>query len=175
MEPRPEDFITYQCSIHIDAPPERVWELAGDLGKSAKWAGSGAVVAMTKTTDGPVGVGTRYIADEKIGVSFQSETLITEYEPNRLIIWHVRPIGSRMLKMPEGRAHRWAFRLEPENGGTRLTHELCAARAAGLVRVMQIMGTTGPARNGFLRGITRTLDNIKSMAESSRVPAGASA
>jgi uncharacterized protein YndB with AHSA1/START domain len=39
MEPRPGDFFHFQCSIHIDAPPERVWQYAGDIGRSAEWAG----------------------------------------------------------------------------------------------------------------------------------------
>ncbi len=162
MEPKPYDFLHFQCSIHIDAPPERVWEFAGDVGKSAQWAGSGAVLSMEQTTSGPVGVGTRYVAQEKIGFRFQSESIITAYEPNRLIIWETRPIG---MPMPAGRAHRWAFRLTPEAGGTLLVQELCAAKASGLPRLMQRIATLPLIRRSFFRGITRTMDNIKRLAE----------
>ena len=87
---------------------------------------------MTKTTAGPVGVGTQYIADEKILISFQAVSEITAYEPNELIVWTSKPT---MVK--KSAPHRWMFQLVPEDGGTRLTQEVRAARSVGFERVMQ--------------------------------------
>ncbi|HLJ65875.1 MAG TPA: SRPBCC family protein [Chloroflexota bacterium] len=161
MEPRPNDMYTYETSVHIDAPVERVWEIAGDLGRSTEWAGSGQVKSMTKTSEGPVEVGTTYVAQEKILFPFKAESVIVGYEPNRFIAWTSRPIG------PTVPAHRWAFILTPEDGGTRLTHQVRAARASGFPRVMQatmvkLSGGTEPIG----RGMEGTVANIKARAES---------
>ena len=41
MEARPSDMYTHAESIHIDAPPERVFAIVGNLDTSPEWAGSG--------------------------------------------------------------------------------------------------------------------------------------
>lgn len=162
MEPRPNDMYVYETSVYIDAPPERVWEIVGDLGSSAQWAGSGQVKSITRTTEGPVGVGTTYVAQEKIMVPFKSENVIVGYEPNQYIAWTARPLG------PDVPPHRWSFVLAPEDGGTRLTHQVRAARSTGFPRVIQavmvrLSGGTEPIR----RGMESTMANVKSRAESS--------
>ncbi len=161
MEPRPYDMFAYECSIQIDAPPERVFEIVGDLGKCVEWAGSGQVRTITKITDGPVGVGAKYLAQEKILIPFKAESEIVEYEPPKSILWTSKPKG------PEVPAHRWAFRLSPENGGTRLTHEVRAARATGFPRLVQaVMVKLSGGTDPIQQGMERTLENIKARAES---------
>jgi uncharacterized protein YndB with AHSA1/START domain len=161
MEARPYDMYTHQESIHIDAPPERVFAIVGNLDTSPAWAGSGQVKSMTKTTPGPVGIGTQYIADEKILIPFQAVSEITGYEPNELIVWTSKPT---MVK--KSAPHRWMFRLVPEDGGTRLTQEVRAARAVGFERVMQAtMVKLSGGMEPIGRGMKRTLENIKVRAE----------
>lgn len=160
MDPRPYDMFDYETSIHIEAPPERVWQIVGDLERAPEWAGSGQVKSMTKTTEGPVGVGTTYVAQEKILIPFRAESVIVGYEVNRCIAWTARPIG------PKVTPHRWSFTLEAEDGGSRLTHQVRAARASGAVRIMQavmvkLSGGTEPIR----RGMDATMANIKARAE----------
>ncbi|GAC1325328.1 MAG: hypothetical protein NVSMB22_15100 [Chloroflexota bacterium] len=160
MEPRPYDMFVYECSIDIEAPPAVVWAIVGDLGTSADWAGSGQVRSMTQTTPGDAGVGTRYIAQEHILVPFKAESEIVAYEPNRLICWTARPVG------PKVPAHRWAFLLEPTNGGTRLTHQVRAARASGLPRLIQAIGVTlSGGTASLVRGMEKTLVTIKTRSE----------
>ncbi len=160
MDARPYDMYAYETSVHIDAPPERVWEIVGDLGRSHEWAGSGQVKSMTKTTDAPVGVGTKYVAHEKILVPFKAESEIVGYEPNRCIAWTARPIG------PKVAPHRWAFILTPEVGGTRLTHQVRAARASGFPRAIQAtMVKLSGGTETIRRGMETTMANIRSLAE----------
>ncbi|HEX6505996.1 MAG TPA: hypothetical protein VF221_00035 [Chloroflexota bacterium] len=62
--------------------------------------------------------------------------------------------------------HRWSFELQPENGGTRLTHRVRATRAGRIMVWVQRLGflfthpqtTIGP-------GMERTLANVKRLAE----------
>jgi uncharacterized protein YndB with AHSA1/START domain len=169
MEPQPTDFLTYECSIHIDAPPSRVFAIVGDLGGSAEWAGSGHIRSIAMVGDGPIGVGTRYRSGEKITMSYRAETEIVAYEPDRLVMWVSKPVGERVP------VHRWSFELGPEDGGTRLTHRVRAARALGYMGWVQRLGFlfTRPATT-IPPGMERTLTNIKVLAEGERSgsPAG---
>ena len=163
MEPRPYDMYTHRESIHIDAPPERVFAIVGDLATSAEWAGSGQVKSITKTTAGPVGVGTTYRANERIVLPITSISEIVAYEPNKLIMWTSLPTAVK--KSPP---HRWMFQLEPEDGGTRLSQEVRAARCVGLERVLQvIMVNISGGLEPMGSGMKRTLENIKRRAEAS--------
>lgn len=162
MAARPYDMYVHETSIHIDAPPERVWAIAGDLGRSHEWAGSGQVKSMNKTTEGTAGVGTKYVAQEKILVPFKAESEIVGYEPNCFIAWTARPMG------PKVAPHRWDFILTPEDGGTRLTHHVRAAKASGFVRIMQVtMVKLSGGTEIIRRGMEATMANIKTRAESS--------
>ena len=161
MEPRPYDMGAHQESIHIEASPERVFALIADLATSSEWAGSGQVKTIRKTSAGPIGPGTTYIADEKIMIPFKAVSEIVAYEPNRLVSWTSKPTLFR--KSPP---HRWMFRLDPENGGTRLTQEVRVATAVGYERFMQIpmvklTGGMAPIQ----RGMKLTLQNLKARAE----------
>ena len=160
MEPRPTDFLSYECGIHIDASPERVFAIVSDLGNTPEWAGSGHIRSITKVTDGPVGVGTRYRSSEKIVMSYHAETEIVVYQPFELVVWRSKPV---IEPVP---FHRWAFQLEPDNGGTRLTHQVRAARASGLMGWVQRLGFlfTRP-QTSLAPGMERTLVNVKSLAE----------
>jgi uncharacterized protein YndB with AHSA1/START domain len=161
MEPRPYDMYTHRESIHIDAPPEHVFTIVGDLATSAEWAGSGQVKTITQTSTGPVGVGTTYRANEKIVLPVTSVSEIVAYEPNRLIMWTSLP--TMVKKSPP---HRWMFQLEPEDGGTRLTQEVRAARCVGFERVLQVvMVKISGGLEPMGSGMKRTLENIKQRAE----------
>lgn len=160
MDSRSYDMYDYETSVHIDAPPQRVWEIVGDLGRSQEWAGSGQVKSITKTTEGPVGVGTKYVAQEKILVPFKAESVVVGYEPNRYIAWTSRPVG------PNVAPHRWAFIVTPEDGGTRLTHQVRAARASGFPRMIQAtMVKLSGGTETIRRGMEATMNNIKARAE----------
>lgn len=162
MESDPHDFLTYECGVHVDAPPERVFTIVGDLSSSSRWAGSGHVRSIRQVTDGPVGVGTRYLSDEKITVGFRAWSEILVYEPGELIVWKSKPWGERVPW------HRWSFQLTPENGGTRLTHAVRAARAFGVAGWVQRLGFlfTHPVES-IPPGMERTLANVKALAEKS--------
>lgn len=69
----------------VDLPVERVFALLSDIGRRPEW--SSAPVERIKLTDGPLGVGTRYRAVDKIpGRRLEFTQEITGYEPNRLLV-----------------------------------------------------------------------------------------
>jgi uncharacterized protein YndB with AHSA1/START domain len=160
MQPQPTDFFSHECTVLIAAPSERVFAIVGDLGASTEWAGSGHIRSIVKTTDGPIGVGTKYRSSEKIIMSYRAESEIVEYQPSDLIVWISKPVGERVPH------HRWSFSLVAEDGGTLLTHQVRAARAAGPMGWVQQLGFlfTRP-RAKIPGGMERTLVNIKTLAE----------
>lgn len=160
MEPQRNDFLQYECAIHIDASPTRVFAVVGDLGTSAEWAGSGHIRCIEKVTEGPVGVGTKYRSSEKITMSYGANTEIVAYVPGSLIMWKSKPVGERVPY------HRWGFWLTPEDGGTRLVHRVRAARARGPMGLVQRLGFffTKPATT-IPPGMERTLENVRRLAE----------
>ena len=168
MEPRPTDFLSYECAIHIDASPADVFRIVGDLSGSADWAGSGHIRTIKQVSDGPVGVGTTYRSGEKIKMSYGANTEIVSYQPDSHIMWISKPVGERVPY------HRWAFWLIPEDGGTRLVHTVRAARSKGPMGLVQRLGFlfTQPART-LPPGMDRTLQNVKRLAEAKQPAAAA--
>jgi uncharacterized protein YndB with AHSA1/START domain len=162
MEPAKTDFLTYRNQIHVEAQPERVFAIVGDLRGSVEWAGSGHIRSIEKKSDGPIGVGTRYRSSEKITMSYRADTEITAYRPNELIQWISKPAGERVPY------HRWSFELTPQDGGTLLTHEVRAARALGYMGWVQRLGFlfTRP-KSSLPPGMDRTLVTVKALAEKS--------
>lgn len=160
MDPQRTDFLSYECSIHIDAPPAAVFGVVGDLAGSVEWAGSGHIRTIEQVSEGPVDVGTRYRSSEKITMSYGAMTEIVVYEPDRQIMWISKPVGEPVPY------HRWSFELIPEDGGTRLVHRVRAARSRGLMSPIQRLGFlfTKPAAT-IPPGMDRTLQNVKRLAE----------
>jgi hypothetical protein len=91
---------------------------------------------------------------------YHAETEITVYRPNELIVWISKPVGERVP------FHRWAFRLERDGDGTVLRHHVRAARAFGVMGLVQRLGFlfTLPKRS-VPPGMDRTLANVKALAE----------
>ncbi|GAC1320681.1 MAG: hypothetical protein NVS2B16_07250 [Chloroflexota bacterium] len=160
MEPRSTDFLSHECSVHIDAPIERVFAIAHDLGRSAEWAGSGHIRSIKRVNTGPIGTGARYRSDEKIVMPYHADTEIVAHEAPSLIVWISKPAGERVPH------HRWSFRLAPDRGGTTITHVVRAARAPGLMGWVQRLGFLFTRPHASIRpGMERTLANIKELAE----------
>lgn len=74
---------TVENSVDIDRPPEVVFDYASDMRHELDW--NPDVESMSKITDGPIGVGTKFQAKWK-----QSEPLVVECvrfdRPNRLTL-----------------------------------------------------------------------------------------
>lgn len=108
------DNPTVEVSTWIDAPPERVWELASDITVIAESSAELQRVEWAVGCDKPC-VGARFIGHNKhraIG-EWSSTSEIVEYEPQRLMTWAVGDA--------QHPAASWRMCLAPENDGTRLT------------------------------------------------------
>ena len=98
-------------SIRIDRSPEDVWAVVSDVDTHTAWRP--ALVEFRQLSEGPVQVGTRIrevlrVAKREIEI----EDVVTAHEPPRLLALH----GAW-----EAAEFDVEFRLEPEDGGTRVT------------------------------------------------------
>ena len=99
----------YTFSVHVAAPPERVFELWTSLERMGEWVGG---VTGVSDVSGPVDrVGTTYVVH--FG-RIRSPTEILEVEPPRRFVTR---FGSWVLR---GRSEAT---FEPEGDGTRVTQE----------------------------------------------------
>ncbi len=114
------DEATVENSVDIDRPPEVVFDYASDMRHELEW--NPDVESMSKITDGPIGVGTKFQAKWK-----QSEPLVVECvrfeRPNRLTLDNGGSIEARVdvTLTPRGNGTHFvsSFRARP-HGAARL-------------------------------------------------------
>ena len=82
------DVVTsFRESIGISAPPQVVWDLIIDIRRHAQFAGPKSITKVVDF-DGPVAVGSRWIAHEKFGPQkFDAPSEITAVEQGKRLEW----------------------------------------------------------------------------------------
>lgn len=141
-------------SIHVDAPPERVFAAATDIPRAAERIRG--ITGIRMQTDGPVGVGTVWRETRVMFGKEHTETLeITAFDPPRSysvgcdscgVLWDSR------------------FEFVPENGGTRVDLVMRSTPRTLWARVMGAV-TTPLFRKALMRCIAEDLEDIKRHAE----------
>jgi hypothetical protein len=96
-------------SITIDAAPSAVFAYVSDFERHGDWSGHG--LEVTKETDGPVGVGTRFSTVAKQFGTQRERSTVTDMTSPTLFAWD----SDGAL----GRVHHW-FALRGDGGSTTL-------------------------------------------------------
>jgi carbon monoxide dehydrogenase subunit G len=103
----------FEATTVVDRPIEQVFAFLADGENDPKF--SPRVLEISKTTDGPPGVGTVYASTVKdAGMKTKREFKVTEFEAPRRIRW--KETSKNLVTAPEG-----GYDLAPEGEGTRLT------------------------------------------------------
>jgi uncharacterized protein YndB with AHSA1/START domain len=103
----------FEVTTVIECPIEEVFAFLADGENDPKF--SSRVLEISKTTDGPPGVGTGYASTVKdAGVKTKREFKITEFTPPTRIRW--TEVSKNLVTAPEG-----GYDLAPEGSGTRVT------------------------------------------------------
>ena len=103
----------FEATVVIDRPIEEVFAFLADGENDPKF--SPRVLEISKTTDGPPGVGTVYASTVKdAGVKTNREFKLTEFEPPTRIRW--TEVSKNLVSASEG-----GYDLAPEGSGTRVT------------------------------------------------------
>lgn len=145
---------TFETSVHIESPPERVFEVITDLaGAEGRIK---AIKAVEVLTDGPVGKGTRWRETRTMfGRDATAEMEITEFTPG---------VGYVAESESCGCTYRCAFTVSPEAGGSRLSARMDAMAESFFARLMGAVMTPF-MRKTIIRAFNADLADIKAVAE----------
>ena len=89
----------FTCTVEstINATPDAVFGINSDFECHNELAGSNEVLTVRVPTDGPVGVGTKFEADEDIReprmmrTKFTAQSEVMQFQPPELIEWRSAP------------------------------------------------------------------------------------
>ncbi|HJS25966.1 MAG TPA: SRPBCC family protein [Actinomycetota bacterium] len=141
----------FEDRISIQAPADRVFEYVADFTRHREWAGHG--LEVTKSTEGPVHVGTTFSTTAKLFGTQREQSMITEITPNETFAWD----STGAL----GRVHHW-FSLDEAGGSTTLT------KGAEMVDPTLLAKVTGwKLSRDIPKGLHNDLANIKTRVEGS--------
>ena len=134
----------------IPAEPHAVFALLSDPRRHPDLDGSGTVKSV-KQSRTPLSIGSSFDMHMHRGFSYSTRNTVTELEPDRLIAWSTRPLTFPLSLLIGGRT--WTYRLEPEDGGTRVieTWDLREEKNRALVH----KGAGDPGRD-----MTATLERL---------------
>lgn len=150
----------------VEASLQSVFDVVTDLTRHPDLAGSGEVLRVRKQTKGPIGVGTRFEADEDIPVvvgrwsptssKLVAESEVLEYDPPHTFTWKSAPQGQEPRKL------QWWFRLSPDGRSTRVVHEVEVDFGPMKNLITKVFLALG-RRKAIERGMEQTLNNLRQM------------
>jgi Polyketide cyclase / dehydrase and lipid transport len=141
----------FEDRISIQAPAGLVFDYVADFTRHGEWAGDD--LEVTKSTEGPVAVGSTFSTTAKQFGTQREQSTITELAPGRMFAWD--STGSL------GRVHHW-FSLSDDGGSTTLT------KGAEMVEPTFLAKITGwKLSKDVPNGLHRDLANIKTHVEGS--------
>jgi uncharacterized membrane protein len=144
-------------SVVIEAPAERIYELVADLPRMGDWSPECRQVEWLDGSTGP-GEGATFIGHNQGG-------------PRGLMKWSRR---GRVLTADPGRefafvteeggrqSTEWRYRLEPAEGGTRVTESYTVRWIPTWARIVDVPTNRGRELRGAMR---HTLERLKGAAE----------
>jgi uncharacterized protein YndB with AHSA1/START domain len=99
-----------EASMHVDAPPDQVWEVVSDLDRLREWSPECYRVRWVGRPRGPV-VGARFLGFNRQGWKrWLTRNVVTTAAPGEAFGWLTR----------DNKTH-WDYLLEPDGDGTRVT------------------------------------------------------
>ncbi len=152
----------------IKASPEKIFAIVSDIANHAQLSGSGEVLKIRKLTEGPVGVGTKFEADENIRVGpsrmkFIATSEVVTYNPPAEFSWTYSPPANQSPKMSR---IQWWFKIQPQQDGGRVSHEVEVEQMSSAMTTMFKLPYRMMRGGRIKRGMERTLANVKKAAES---------
>ncbi len=149
-----------QVTLHVDAPPERVWELVADLERMGEWSPECYRVQWLDGATSPAKAGARFKGWNRFRwMRWSMNCTVTEAEPGKVLSWTTRR-GQKELV-------RWTYRLEPADGGTDVTESFEVLHMPLEAAIIEdyVMANRDHERE---RAMHTTLERIKAAAVADR-------
>jgi uncharacterized membrane protein len=139
----------YEDQISINAPAGQVYDYVADFPRHAEWSGDG--LEVTKSTEGPVAVGSTFSTTAKQFGTQREQSTITELSPGSVFAWESK--GALGLA-------RHRFSLAAAGASTTLT------KSAEIVEPSFLAKLTGwKLSKDIPKGLHSDLANIKAHLE----------
>ncbi|MGH2597034.1 MAG: SRPBCC family protein, partial [Actinomycetota bacterium] len=139
----------FEDRISIDAPAGQVFDYVSDFPRHAEWSGNG--LQVTKTTEGPVAVGTLFSTTAKQFGTQREQSTVTELSPGSAFAWESK--GALGLA-------RHRFSLSGDGGSTTLTKSAEIVEPTFLAKL-----TSWKLSKDIPAGLHRDLAKIKAHLE----------
>jgi uncharacterized protein YndB with AHSA1/START domain len=151
-------------TVHIDAPPEKVWDLVSDVTKIGRYSPETFEAEWLEGATGPA-VGAKFRGHVKrngIGPIYWTTCTVRECVPSREFAFGVGP-SDKPLNI-------WAYKLEPAGSGTDVTESFQLAQTRSLRLYWALLGWARGKTNR--NGMRTTLERIKTEVETSSGSSG---
>ena len=136
-------------SIDVAATPEAAFAVVADMTQAPRWVPD--LVSVTKVTDGPVAVGTRYTEVVQMGdKQGDGELWVTVHEPPRVYAHDGQGGPARFSAR---------FTIEPAGDGCRVVHDY-EVKLTGMARLMAPLMSKWVEKNS-----RAAMDNLKRLIE----------
>lgn len=146
-------------TLHIDAPPDKVWALVSDITNTGKFSPETFEAEWLDGASAP-GVGVRFrghVRRNGRGPVYWTNCTITACEPGREFTFGVAGPGDKTV-------NTWSYQFEPRDGGTDVTESFHLTDTAPLRVYWKLLGKWRSRTN--VDGMRTTLQRLKAVAES---------
>jgi uncharacterized protein YndB with AHSA1/START domain len=147
-----------EVSVHMDAPPEKVWALVSDITRIGEFSPETFEARWTKGSTGPE-VGATFAGHVKrngVGPTYWSPCVVTKSVENEVFEFAV---GTEKVAV-----NNWGYRLEPDGaGGTKVTEFFRLEPMLPLRLYWSLMGHLRGRSNE--RDMLTTLERMKAVVE----------
>jgi uncharacterized protein YndB with AHSA1/START domain len=142
---------------HIDAPPQKVWELVASLERMGEWSPECYRVTWLDGATSPAKPGALFEGRNKWGpVRWTMPCEVKTAEPGREVSWSTVQRGRELVT--------WTYQFESEGSGTKVTESFQVHWLPPMARFFEdlLMVNRDRARQDAMRA---TLERIKRVAE----------
>lgn len=142
--------------VHVDAPPDRVYELVSDVRRMGEWSPETTRAEWRNGATGPA-VGARFRGWNKHGrASWFTDPVVEAADPGRRFAFVTTMLG-------RGRFTRWTYEMTPtEDGGTDLEESW---EQVGAIPIFSRFFVSEQRVQQLQAGMEETLQRIKTAAE----------
>ena len=149
--------MAYHWTMHIGAPPEKVFDTLSEVEHHPEWANPSAKLRMTPVSGGPPAVGSTYRSEQVfVGKPQAADIEIVEFDrPSRFAF----AITQRKQGSTKDVRYRHSFVLTPEGGGTKLER---TTASVGGNPILDLLVTPAVKADG-----RKSLGNLKRKVEAS--------
>ena len=145
-----------QVTIHINAPAPDVFALVSDVTRMGEWSPETTGCEWVDGATGPA-LGAKFRGTNKLWFYKWSTTpTVTSFEPSRLFAFDA---GGTV----------WTYSFTESNGGVSVTESF------RVISRLDVVYTVAQRRNSLIKGMQKTLANLKQAAEARRSGSASSA